>query len=121
MNLTETTFEQFFEYCKANKNFYPYINKERLRIIYEHMKKRNLICEGSRLTITYNGEWQSSFTEPLEHKPTKADFEWNLFHEVWCKAEWAIRCGIDEMSCGYEAVKAMFGMKTINQIKEVTA
>ncbi len=41
----------------------------------------------------------------------------SLFHEVWCKAEWASRCLIKD-TFGASSVQDVFGKKICNQIKE---
>ena len=122
MYLSETSFEQFVAWCKENKKHWDtetrYITIPKLRIIYDYCREHNLKCEGNRCTITWkNNEWISAFTYP-EKNVTKEDYIWNLFHEVWCKAEWIIRCSKTDKELGYESVKAEVGIKTIKKIRE---
>jgi hypothetical protein len=123
MKLSETTFEEFIDWCKTNKKHWStetqYVTIPKLKIIYDYFVKHNMECKGRRCTVAINGKWNSSYTSPLEYEPTREDFVWNMFHEVWCKTEWAVRCSRTPQELGYDAVKADFGMKMIKALKEV--
>lgn len=122
MKLKETSFEEFWSWC--NKNKYqrlcelPYMTKARLKIMYDYCVEHNLKCEGLRCTVTWKGNaFISAYSEPLEKKPTRDDFIWNMFHEVWCKTEWATRCGRHEAELGYYSVKSEFGIRVIKELQ----
>ena len=122
MELRETSFTEFWNWCQENKkerfNELPYMTHNRLKIMYDYCVKHKLKCEGTRCRVTWkNNEFISSFSEPLEYKPTRDDFVWNLFHEVWCKTEWAVRCGRNKMELGYSSVKSEFGINIIKQLQ----
>ena len=123
LKLSETTFEQCVDWCERNIKWWEatqYVTVPRLRIIYDYCVKHGLICKGRKCSVSWKGgEWISSFSQPLEYEPTREDFEWNLFHEVWCKTEWAVRCGRHETELGYESVKSEFGMPIIKELREV--
>ena len=120
MKLSETTFQEFIDYCKREKkNWYVYMTIPKLKIIYDYCVKHNLKTEGQRMRTTWKGnEFISSFSSPIELKLTRDDYADNLFHEVWCKAEWAIRCSRSETELGYSSVRDVFGMATIKALKE---
>ncbi len=119
LSLSETSFDTFYEWCKTNKtSWYPYMTAARLHIIYDYYVKHNMTCKGNKCTVTIDGKWESAYSEPLDHSPTREDFEWNLFHEVWCKTEWATRCSRSETELGYDSVKSEFGMAIIKALKE---
>lgn len=120
MELSETTFDEFVAWCKEHKHeWYNYMTIPRLRIMFDYCVKHGLKCEGNRLRVSWkNNEFVSSLAEPLGHKAKREDFIWDLFHEVWCKAEWAIRCGRSEMELGYSSVVSEFGKKTIEALRE---
>lgn len=127
MKLSETTFQEFWDYCTkpnafpATSHAWDYVTKEHLHIIYDYMSKHKLKCNGRNLLTTFKGEFLSclSACNPLEYDPTREDMASNMFHEVWCKTEWAVRCGLDKAALGYEAVLHEFGMSTIKALKEV--
>ena len=120
MKLSETTFEQFIDWCKETKsNWYTYMTIPRLRVIYDYCAKHKMQCKGSRCRVSWkNNEFLCEFTQPLSivHRD---DLLWSLFHEVWCKAEWAIRCSKTDQELGYSSVKSTFGMSTIKSLREV--
>ena len=121
MKLSETTFSQFINWCEENKEYWhperQYITIPKLRIIYDYCVDHNLKCEGNSCIVTWkNNEWISNWTIP-EPKVTKEDLIWNLFHEVWCKAEYAIRCSRTDNELGYETVKADFGLRVIKELR----
>lgn len=122
MKLSETTFNEFINYCEEEKKHWhterQYVTVPKLKMIYDYYVKHDMECKGNRLTITIDGKWNSSFSSPLEYKPTREDYASNLFHEVWCKAEWACRCSRSETELGYDAVKGEFGLKMIKALKE---
>ena len=75
-------------------------------------------CSGPRCTVKWKGnEFISSFSENLNYIPTRDDYVWCMFHEVWCKTEWAVRCGKHETELGYSSVKSEFGIKIIRELK----
>lgn len=123
MKLSETTFDEFINWCEDNKKHWhtetQYITIPKLKVIYDYYVKNNMECKGNRCTITVNNEWNSNFTEPLDYEPTRDDFVWNMFHEVWCKTEWAVRCGTSETALGYSSVKSEFGLPIIKALREV--
>ena len=116
MKLSETTFDEMKSWMSDPTKFYyrrmqelPYVTWDVLKIIYDYMSAHGLDCSGSRLRVSWKGgEFISAFAEPLGRKATREDFIWGLFHEVWCKAEWAARCGRSPQELGYESVKAEF-------------
>lgn len=123
MKLSETTFEEFIDWCKENKKHWSterqYVTIPKLKVMYDYYVKHGMECKGRKCTITIKGKWNSSFSQPLEYEPTREDFVWNMFHEVWCKTEWAVRCSRSPQELGYESVKADFGMPIIKALKEV--
>lgn len=123
MRLIETTFDEFLNWCQENKKHWSterqYITVPKLRIIYIFCANHDMRCEGQRCRVTWKGnEFISQWSEPLDHKANRDDWVWSLFHEVWCKAEWAIRCGRDPQELGYESVKSEFGIRIIKELKE---
>ena len=122
MKLSETTFQEFVDWCKENEKHWSterqYVAIPKLKIMYDYFVAHNMECKGRKCTVTIGGKWNSSFSSPLEYEPTREDFVWNMFHEVWCKTEWAVRCSRHETELGYDAVKADFGMKIIKALKE---
>lgn len=122
MKLSETTFQEFVDWCKENKKHWStkcqHVTIPKLKIMYDYFVAHNMECKGRKCTVTIGGKWNSSFSSPLEYEPTREDFVWNMFHEVWCKTEWAVRCSRHETELGYDAVKADFGMKVIKALKE---
>lgn len=124
MKLSETTFEEFLDYCEREKKYWhterQYVTVPKLKIIYDYFVKHGMECKGRKCHVTTknNSGYDSCFTEPLEYEPTREDFVWNMFHEVWCKTEWAVRCGRDPQEIGYDAVKADFGLAIIKALKE---
>ena len=123
MKLSETTFDQFLNWCEEEKEYWhterEYITIPKLKVIYDYCVKYNMQCKGVRCTVTWKrNEFISCFSQPLEYQPTEKDFIWNMFHDVWCKAEWAIRCTKTDRELGYESVKADFGIQTIKELKE---
>lgn len=122
MELRETSFIEFWNWCQENKYQrlceLPYMTKNRLEIIYDYCVKHNLKCEGRRCIVTWKGnEFISSYSQPLEYIPTRDDFVWNMFHDIWCKTEWAVRCGRHETELGYSSVKSEFGIKIIKELR----
>lgn len=119
MTLSETTFDEFILWCKENKhNWYNYMTIPRLKIIYDFCVKNGMECSGSRCRLKWkDGEELCYYSEPLDYKPTRADFVWTMFHEVWCKTEWAVRV-LRENSGGYSYVESDFGKKIIKSLKE---
>ena len=126
MKLSETTFQEFVNWCKDNKKHWSterqYVTIPKLKIMYDYYVKHGMECKGRKCHVTVkNGTgYDSYFTEPLEYEPTREDFVWNMFHDVWCKAEWVIRCSRHETELGYEAVKADFGMAFIKALREAS-
>lgn len=122
MELSETTFDEFVAWCKENKSeWYTYMTIPRLRIIYDYCRKHKLKCAGQNLHVSWKrNEFISSWSEPYHGKITREMYIWELFHDVWCKAEWAIRCGSDEMALGYSSVKSEFGMDIIKALREAS-
>lgn len=122
MELRETSFTEFWNWCQENKRErfkeLPYMTYNRLKIIYDYCVKHKMKCSGPRCTVKWKGnEFISSFSEPISHTPTRDDYVWNMFHEVWCKTEWAVRCGRHETELGYSAVKSEFGRNIIKELK----
>ena len=121
MKLSETSFDEFIHWCTDNKPHWhterQYVTVPKLRVMYDYYVKHNMECKGNRCTVTIDGKWNSNFTEPLE-KVSRDDFVWNMFHEVWCKTEWAVRCTQSEQELGYESVKGNYGLKFIKTLKE---
>lgn len=124
MKLSETTFEEFIDWCKENKKHWSterqYVTIPRLKVMYDYFVEHGMECKGRRCHVTVKNKtgYDSYFTQPLEYEPTREDFVWNMFHEIWCKTEWAVRCGRHETELGYDAVKSDFGMKIIKALKE---
>ena len=122
MKLSETNFDQFVNWCEENKkqwsNETQYVTIQKLRVIYEWLAAHNLKCEGNRCRVSLGRETISYYTEPLKNL-TEEDLLWNLFHEVWCKTEWAVRCTRTKEELGYNAVKYELGLSTIKKLKEV--
>ena len=100
-------------------NELQYVTHDRLKIIYDYHVKHGLQCKGRRCRVTWKGNtFLSSFSQPLDHIPTRDEYVWEMFHMVWCQTEWAVRCGRHETELGYSAVKSEFG---INIIKSLNA
>lgn len=126
MKLSETTFSEMKEWMSDPTKFYyrrmnelPYMTWSRLKIIYDYCVKHGMTCSGPRCTVKWKGgEFICGFSEDLMYKPKREDFVWNMFHEIWCKTEWAVRCTQSEMELGYESVKAMFGLETIKALRK---
>ena len=123
MELRETSFTEFWNWCLENKgqrmNELQYVTHDRLKIIYDYHVKHGLQCKGRRCRVTWKGNtFLSSFSQPLDHIPTRDEYVWEMFHMVWCQTEWAVRCGRHETELGYSAVKSEFG---INIIKSLNA
>ena len=120
MELRETTFDEFYEWCKANKHeWYAYMTIDRLRIIYDYCVKHHMKCTGRNLRVSWKGnEFISSWSEPCHEPITREMLVWELFHDVWCKTEWAVRCGKSEAEIGYSAVISEFGRDTIRRLYE---
>lgn len=124
MKLSETTFEEFIDWCKENKKYWSterqYVTIPKLKVMYDYFVEHGMECKGRRCHVTVKNKtgYDSYFTQPLEYEPTREDFVWNMFHEVWCKTEWAVRCGRHETELGYDAVKADFGIKIIKALRE---
>lgn len=123
MKLSETSFDEFIHWCTDNKPHWhterQYVTVPKLRVIYAYYCKHNLKCKGRNCTVYKGNEWVSSYSQPLDHNPTRDDLVWNLFHEVWCKTEWAVRCGTSETALGYSSVKSEFGLPIIKALREV--
>lgn len=92
VNFNEISEKQFLEYCNMrmekgynNGTLYPYINTNRLKIIYEHMQKKNIICSGNNYKVTVNGKEFSRYSQPDTEK--KERMIENILHFVWCEAE----------------------------------
>lgn len=124
MKLSETTFEEFIDWCKENKKHWSterqYVTIPKLKVMYDYFVEHGMECKGRRCHVTVKNKtgYDSYFTQPLEYEPTREDFVWNMFHEVWCKTEWAVRCGRHETELGYDSVKADFGIKIIKALRE---
>ena len=127
MRLSETTFEEFAQWVASEGNAwrrndrYDYMIPAKVKIIYDYCVNHGMKCEGNRMRVTWKrNEFLSQFTEPIIPAPTETDYKNNLFHEVWCKAEWAIRCTKSTDSIGYESVKGEFGLPIIKQLREAS-
>lgn len=120
MKLSDTSFFEFIEWCKANKKeWYTYMTVPRLKIIYNYCCEHKMKCTGRNLRVSWKGnEFISSWSEPCCTEITRDMYVWELFHDVWCKTEWAVRCGRHETELGYSAVKSEFGLSIIKQLKE---
>ncbi len=122
LSLKETSFEEFKGWVNENKNRhnYKYVTDKALRIIYDHYRKdkNELIVSGQNLYMTCGGEFNQKLSEPLEEEVTRDDLVGCLFHEIWCKTEWAMRCGRDPMALGYSSVQGTFGTKIIKELKQ---
>ena len=125
MKLSETTFEEFVDWCEENKKYWhinrQYVTIPKLKIIYDYYVKHGMECNGRKCHVTVKSGigYDSHFVEPLEYEPTREDFVWAMFHEVWCKTEWAVRCTKTPQEIGYDSVKADFGTAIIKALKEV--
>lgn len=119
--LKDTTFNQFFKYCEENKKLdnYAYINKNVLEIVYKFCCKQNLRVEGIKCRMFWDIEKEcisyiSNFLNSTPTEESVAHLE-SLFHEVWCKTEWAARC-LTRDTFGKDSVKSTFGNKTCKEI-----
>ena len=91
--LKELSVNDFLSYAndRINKSSkpYPYLNNDRLTLVFEWFCNKNLKCSGSKYNITANGEHFSNYiNSEIQDKELMID---NLFHEVFCQAEWACR------------------------------
>lgn len=124
MKLKDTNFKEFLGYVNTAKDRHGcyYVSDAVLYTVYDFCIRHHLRCEGRSLTVRWDldnepishlsaGYW-------LDHQPTREELSEELFHEVWCKAEWASRCSRDKMELGYESVKAEFGSTTQKKIAE---
>ena len=122
MELIETTFDEFVAWCKENKReWYNYMTIPRLRIIYDYCCKHKMKCTGQNLRVSWKrNEFISSWSEPCRTTITRDMYVWEMFHDVWCKTEWAVRCGKDEQELGYSSVLSEFGNDVIKSLKEAS-
>lgn len=126
LKLSDTTFDEFWAYATkpccfpATSKAWRYVNREQCRIIYDEMAKHGLRCEGRSLRTFYKGEVISYISAgwQLNNEPTREELANNMFQEVWCRTEWAVRCGRHPQELGYESVKCDFGLKVIKQLNE---
>ncbi len=116
--LKSTTFNEFKKWCDENKNRlnYGYVTDEALKVVYDHYVKRDLKIQGDNLKMSCNDNERISSYSSYGSKPTRDDFVWEMFHEIWCKTEWAVRCGSDERCGGYSYVISEFGKKKTKEL-----
>lgn len=120
--LNESMWNEFVDYFherknrnKSLENNYDYMTEEKVKLIFDQMIKKKLkINEVGKVTDTDG--FISEFCEP-EVLSQNELVEW-LFHEVYCKAEWACR-GIKE---GWfeKTVEQHFSKGIVNKLKEVS-
>ncbi len=124
MMLNETSTQEFINWCNENKNRVEHrkATDEALKVVYNHYVKNGLKVKGKSLSMSLNDNVVfSHYTEPLDKMPTRDEFVFEMFHEVWCKTLWAVRNCSDESCPAYSYALSTFGKKTLKEINEASA
>ena len=97
-DLSKERFLQYAEQRKKrgmddNKYHYSYMTKGRLEWMFDFYSKKKMKSSGAKQLVTINGEFSSQISSPVDPRETDTfeAHEANLFHELWCKCEWAGR------------------------------
>ncbi len=61
MKLSETTFQEFVDWCKENEKQRQYVTIPKLKVMYDYFVAHNMECKGWKCTVTIGGKWNSSF------------------------------------------------------------
>ena len=122
--LTANMKNEFIDYSNAyiNSNIsektYPYLNNRRLDKVFDVWVERGLYCTEKGTIAERNmksGDFWSKYSVPETLEIDEIIDE--LFHHVFCQAEWACRCMDDIRFVG--SAEAEYTKKFINELREM--